>query len=60
MMKKSLISNNTSNKDKLRSRYLEGNLSLDEYVNRLLNSKEGDRNRRNLERKTKDLLLHRS
>lgn len=57
MMKKSSISNS---KDKLRSRYLEGNLSLDEYVNRLLNSKEGDRNRRNLERKTKDLLLHRS
>jgi hypothetical protein len=38
-------------KGNLRDRYLDGSISVNEYVDRLLNSKEGDRNRRKIEQK---------
>ncbi|MGG1673500.1 hypothetical protein ACIFOE_23240 [Paenibacillus sp. NRS-1783] len=40
-----------NNKENLRSRYYAGEITVDQYVDQILNSKEGDRTRRNIERK---------
>jgi len=43
-------------KNNLRESYLDGNISVSEYVNRILNGKEGDRKRRKIVQKQTALL----
>lgn len=38
-------------KDNLRDGYFAGTISLDQYVNQIINGKDGDRKRRNIEKK---------
>lgn len=44
-----LLKNN--NQESLRRRYYAGEITVDQYVDQILNSKEGDRTRRNIEKK---------
>lgn len=41
---------------KWRDRYYEGEISVDEFLDRVLNGKDGDRNRRKLEQKYRLLM----
>ncbi len=51
-MNKSQAGNNNS----LRDSYLMGLISIDDYAKKILNSKEGDRNRRKLEKKHENIV----